>query len=130
VPPRIYPTVAETIEVHRLLIDEFGGAHGLRDKGLLEAAIFRPQIGYYNDLVEEAAALMESLATSHAFIDGNKRISFVMTDVMLRANGYFIDVAPEPAFAFISQSLENRTFRFDVIRDWLKANTKPLREED
>jgi death on curing protein len=128
-PERIYPTVAETIEAHRLLIDEFGGAHGLRDRGLLEAAIFRPQIGYYSDLFDEAAALMESLATSHAFIDGNKRISFVITDAMLRANGYFIDVDADAAFKFINGSLERRTFRFDAIRDWLKTVAKPVAEE-
>lgn len=126
---RIYPTISETIEMHRLLIEEFGGAHGLRDKGLLEAAIFRPQMGYYNTLFEEAAALMESLATRHAFVDGNKRVSFVMTDMMLRANGYFLDIDPDAAFQFISDSLERRTFRFDAIRDWLTRNSKPLKEE-
>src|SRR5437016_3996001 len=70
---RAYLTVAEAIEMHRQLIEEFGGSHGLRDRGRLEAAIFRPQIGYYNSLAEEAAALIESLANNHAFVDGNKR---------------------------------------------------------
>src|ERR1700687_6004505 len=100
-PFRIYPTVAEVIEIHRLLIEEFGGLHGIRDQALLESAIFRPQSGYYNNLFEEAAALMESLANNHAFLDGNKRISFVLTDVMLRANGYFLDVEPVDAHEFI-----------------------------
>jgi death on curing protein len=54
----LYPTVAEAIEMHRLLIEEFGGMHGLRDRGLLEAAIYRPQNGYYDDLIHEAAALI------------------------------------------------------------------------
>src|SRR6266567_5439711 len=116
---RIYPTVAETIETHRLLIEEFGGSHGLRDRGLLEAAVMRPQSGYYGSLIEEAAALMESLANNHAFLDGNKRISFVMTDALLRANGYFIDVEPSEAHKFITESIEKREFRFDVIHDWL-----------
>ncbi|MHB8411582.1 MAG: type II toxin-antitoxin system death-on-curing family toxin [Candidatus Acidiferrales bacterium] len=71
---------------------------------------------------DEAAALMESLATSHAFIDGNKRISFVMADTMLRANGYFIDVEPAAAHRFITEALENRKFRFDAIRAWLRSN--------
>ncbi|MHB8527068.1 MAG: type II toxin-antitoxin system death-on-curing family toxin [Candidatus Acidiferrales bacterium] len=123
-PPRIYPTVAEAIETHRLLIDEFGGIHGLRDRALLEAAIFRPQSGYYGGLIDEAAALMESLATSHAFIDGNKRISFVMADAMLRANGYFIDVDAAAAHTFITKALENREFRFDAVRAWLRSNIK------
>jgi death-on-curing protein len=125
-PGRIYPTVAEAIETHRLLIEEFDGSPGLRDRGLLEVAIMRPQSGYYGGLIEEAAALMESLANNHPFIDGNKRISFVMTDATLRANGYFIDVEPLAAHKFIIESIEKREFRFDVIRDWLEACAKLL----
>jgi death-on-curing protein len=77
-PSRVYPTVAETIETHRLLIEEFGGLHGIRDRGLPESAVLRPQNGDYGSLIEEGAALMESLANNHAFLDGNKRVSFVM----------------------------------------------------
>ncbi|MHB8754353.1 MAG: type II toxin-antitoxin system death-on-curing family toxin [Candidatus Acidiferrales bacterium] len=91
---------------------------------MLEAAIFRPQSGYYGGLIDEAAALMESLATSHAFIDANKRISFVMADAMLRANGYFIDVDAAAAHRFITGALENREFRFDAVRAWLRSNIK------
>src|SRR5882762_4493274 len=125
-PPRIYPTVAETIEAHRLLIEEFGGLHGIRDKGLLESAVLRPQNGYYGNLIEEAPALMESLANNHAFIDGNKRISFVMTDAMLRANGHFIGAEPLAAYKFITESMEKREFRFAVIHDWLASHVRPL----
>jgi death-on-curing protein len=124
--PRVYPTVAETIETHRLLIEEFGGADGIRDRGLLESAVMRPQNGYYNDLIEEAAALMESLGNNHAFIDGNKRICFVMTDVMLRANGYFLDVEALVAHHFIIGAMERKEFRFALIRDWLRSIAKPV----
>ncbi|MGH9756453.1 MAG: type II toxin-antitoxin system death-on-curing family toxin [Candidatus Acidiferrales bacterium] len=127
-PPRIYPTVAETLEAHRLLIDEFGGLHGVRDKGLLESAILRPQDGYYGDLIGEAAALMESLANNHAFHDGNKRISFVMTDAMLRANGYFLDVDAVEAHKLITEAMERHEFRFPMIRGWIRANIRILRE--
>lgn len=127
-PTRFYPTVAETIEAHRLLIDEFGGIHGIRDKNLLESAIFRPQTGYYETLVDEASALMESLANNHAFLDGNKRIAFVMTDVFLRLNGQFIDAPTMEAYKFISGSLDEGNFRFETIRRWLTANVKSLEE--
>ncbi len=123
---RIYPTVAETIETHRLLIEEFGGSHGIRDRGLLESAVMRPQNGYYNDLFEEAAALMESLGNNHAFIDGNKRICFVMTDAMLRANGFFLDVEALDAHRFIVGAMERKEFRFALIRDWLRSAAKPV----
>lgn len=125
-PSRIYPTVAETIETHRLLIEEFGGLHGIRDMGLLESAVLRAQNGYYGNLIEEASALMESLANNHAFLDGNKRVSFVMTDAMLRANGYFLDVEPAEAHKLITEAMEKNAFRFSMIRDWIGSVVKPL----
>ena len=128
-PPRIYPTVAETIETHRLLIEEFGGSGGIRNKGLLESAVLRPQNGYYSGLLEEASALMESLANNHPFLDGNKRIAFVMTDVMLRANGYFLDVEPVAAHKLITEAMEKNSFRFPMIRDWIASMVKPLISE-
>jgi death on curing protein len=128
VPPRIYPTVAEAIEIQKTLIDEFGGFHGIRDMALLESAIFRPQNGYYNGIIEEAAALMESLAKNHAFIDGNKRISFVLTDVMLSANGISLDVPPLDAHSFIEGSLDRHEFNFVTICAWLASVTKPHEE--
>jgi death-on-curing protein len=129
-PPRIYPTVAETIEAHRLLIEEFGGHHGIRDTGLLESAVIRPQNGYYSNLIEEASALMESLANNHAFIDGNKRICFVMTDVLLRLNGYFLEVDPLEAHKLITGAMEKNEFRFPMIRDWIASVVKPLIGEE
>lgn len=125
-PVRIYPTVAEAIETHRLLIEEFGGLQGVRDKGLLQSAIFRPQTGYYNGLFEEAAALMESLGNNHAFIDGNKRLCFVMTDAMLRTNGYFLLVDALEAFEFITRAMGEKEFRFPLIREWIVSIAEPL----
>lgn len=123
---RIYPTVAEAVEMHRQLIDEFGGSHGLRDKALLEAAILRPQSGYYNSIVEEAAALMESLANNHAFIDGNKRVSFAVTDTFLRLNGLHLQVESVVAYNFMTESLSNGQFRFAAIKEWISSVVKPL----
>lgn len=56
--------------------------------GALESALYRPQTGYYLDLLQEAATLLESLAINHPFIDGNKRSAFAVTDVFLKLNGY------------------------------------------
>jgi len=127
-PRYIYLTVAEAIEMHRQLIDEFGGIHGLRDQGLLEAAIFRPQNGYYDDLVHEAAALMESLANNHAFPDGNKRISLAATDTFLRINGFYLELETIAAHKFITESITKREFRISQIRGWLTAHVHPLKE--
>lgn len=76
-------TLAELLAIHQDQIERYGGSAGVRDLGLLEAALFRPQTGYYADLIEEAAALWESLAQNHPFIDGNKRTAFAATYTFL-----------------------------------------------
>lgn len=93
-------TVEEALTLHGELIKIFGGAAGLRDRGALESAVMRPQMGYYGSIIEEAAALMESLAINHPFVDGNKRVAFFATDTFLRLNGYYIDCDNEEAYAY------------------------------
>jgi death-on-curing protein len=82
-----YLTIIEVLSIHDDQIERYGGTPGLRDAGLLEAALFRPQTGHYADLIEEAAALWESLAQNHPFIDGNKRSAFAVTYTFLDING-------------------------------------------
>ena len=121
-----FPTIEETITTHQLLIEEFGGAHGLRDEGALASALLRPQMGYYDGLIEEAAALMESLSQNHPFVDGNKRVAFVMTDAFLRLNGSYIDCSRDAAYAFFMQLFESNSFRFANLVPWLKEHVKAL----
>jgi death-on-curing protein len=110
---------------HRL-IEMFGGLQGVRDKGAVEAAVFRPQTGYYNSIEEEAAALMESLGNNHGFVDGNKRIAFTATDVFLRRNGSYIEVEDLDGYAFIDGSMARHEFRFAQILDWIREHIRPL----
>src|SRR5215472_8539651 len=112
---RVYLTVGEVLQIHHQLIENYGGAHGLRDNGLLESAVFRPQIGYYNTVAEEAAALMESLANNHPFLDGNKRIAFAAAHTFLIINGYDLDVDPLAAYNFIMGAIAKGKFRFGPI---------------
>jgi len=126
-----YLTVAEVYLMQHRLIELFGGfaspqKHGVQDKGAIEAAVFRPQIGYYNSIEEEAAALMESLGNNHGFLDGNKRIAFTTADVFLRRNGFYLDVGGAEGYAFIVGSMERHDFRFAQILDWIRQNIKPL----
>jgi death on curing protein len=121
-----YLTVAEVYAMQSRLIDLFGGPHGVRDKGAVEAAVFRPQSGYYNSLEEEAAALMESLGNNHGFLDGNKRIAFSATDTFLRINGFYLDVLAEEAHEFIYGSMDRHEFRFVKILDWIREHVKKL----
>ena len=89
-----YLTKIEVLYIHHEQIQRYGGLPGIRDEGLLEAALYRPQTGYYADVIEEAAALWESLSQNHPFIDGNKRTGFVVGILFLETNGYRF-VAPE-----------------------------------
>jgi len=125
-----YLTVAEVYAMQHRLIEMFGGLHGVRDKGAVEAAVFRPQTGYYNSIEEETAALMESLGNNHGFLDGNKRIAFTAADVFLRRNGSYIEVTGTEGHAFIDGSMERHEFRFARILEWIRQQVKPLTGHD
>ncbi len=94
-------SVDEALGIHEHLIEEFGGQAGVRDPGLLESSLFRPQTGYYEDLATMASALFESLLFNHAFHDGNERMAFFATDVFLRLNGWRLQVDSRDAVDFI-----------------------------
>lgn len=113
-------TVADALTLHDLLIQRYGGSAGIRDVGALESALFRPQTGYYDDTIAEAAALLESLAINHPFIDGNKRIAFAVADVFLRINGYRIVNQPMAIYADMIQMFESGTFDMAHLEPWLR----------
>ncbi|HUQ94228.1 MAG TPA: type II toxin-antitoxin system death-on-curing family toxin [Bryobacteraceae bacterium] len=115
-----YLTVAEVLAMHADQIQRYGGSHGIRDQGLLEAALFRPQTGYYADLIEEAAALWESLAQNHAFIDGNKRTAFAATYTFLAINGARLTADAEQTYAFVATLYEAGQFSFGQLVPWLR----------
>ena len=121
-----FPAIDEVIAIHDDQIDQFGGSMGLRDMGALESALFRPQLGYYDSLIEEAAALMESLAMNHAFVDGNKRVAFFATDAFLRMNGHFIDCESNEAHAFFMRLFDTNSFRFAELAPWIEEHLRPL----
>ena len=123
---RIFLTLEELLVIHQHLIDEFGGSHGLRDQNALEAAAMRPQTGYYKNIFEEAAALMESLAMNHPFIDGNKRMAFFAADTFLRMNGYYIDCDDQEAYDYFISLFESSSFEFEKLSVWIRQNSKSL----
>jgi len=117
-----YITLAEVLAMHYDQIERYGGSHGVRDPGLLEAAIYRPQTGYYADLIEEAAALWESLAQNHPFIDGNKRTAFAVTYTFLTVNGARLEADAVQTYAFIARLYRANEFRFDKLVPWLRRH--------
>lgn len=116
-----YLTVADVLGMHSVLMQRYGGAPGVRDPGALEAALFRPQTGYYEDIVTEAAALLESLAINHPFMDGNKRIFFAAADVFLRINGWQLKRSPGQIHAEMIAMFEKRTVDISHLEPWLRG---------
>lgn len=114
-----YPTIQNVIDIHEKLIELSGGSHGVRDEGGIESALARPQIGYYDGLIEEAAAIFESLAGNHPFVDGNKRIAVAITDLFLRMNDHKINVDSKEAHSFLIGLFEADNFKFEPLKEWL-----------
>ncbi len=117
---KAYLTVPDVLAIHSILIQRYSGTHGIRDSGALESALFRIQSGYYVDIVAEAAALMESLAINHPFVDGNKRVAFAATDIFLRINGYRINCESMIIYADMMQMFETGSFDLSHLEPWLR----------
>lgn len=122
----LYLTLDEVLRIHEVLIRVFGGASGVRDLGMIESALLRPQTGYYADLIEEAAALWESLAMNHGFVDGNRRVAYACLELFLQMNGADLTASNDEAERFIYEHIEAATFRKDVIEEWLNRNAGPF----
>ncbi len=119
-----YIRVDDILAIHADQIKRYGGAEGIRDPGLLEAALFRPQTGYYPTLIDEAAALWESLSQNYPFVDGNKRTAFAATYVFLAINGLDIIATDDEAQDFVLGLYDTSSITFDNLRTWLSENTK------
>src|ERR1700694_5247925 len=117
-----YLTVAEVLAIHADQIERYGGSHDVRDPGLLEAALYRPQTGYYADLIEEAAALWESLAQNHAFIDGNKRTAFAATYTFLAINEARLTADAKETYTFVAALYDANQFSFESLVRWLRGH--------
>jgi death-on-curing protein len=120
----LYPTLEEALYLHDVLIQRFGGKSGVLDKGLLESALARPRSGYYTSLSEQAAALMQSLAMNHPFVDGNKRVAFALTAVFLKINGLKLTVEAKEGVRFVEVTLITERASLSTITDWIERHAK------
>ena len=121
-----YPTLQEALYLHEKLIQEFGGKVGVRDLGLLESSLSRPKSGYYETLAEQGAALFQSLAMNHCFIDGNKRVAFALTAVFFQLNGFFLKVGAKEGERFIVQNAIVNKLDVAGIATWFERRLKKL----
>lgn len=121
-----YLSLDEALAIHQRVLERFGGPAGVRDLGLLESALYRPQSGYYHDLAEMATALFESLLINHPFVDGNKRVAFFATDVFLRLNGWELAVEPKAAHSFLIGLFDAGECDFEHLLPWLRRHLERL----
>jgi death-on-curing protein len=119
-----YLTAVEVLAIHTDQMERYGGAHGVRDPGSLEAALYRPQTGYYADLIEEAAALWESLSQNHPFVDGNKRTAFAAAYTFLAINGLRLTASADQTCVFLATMYDANQFSFEKLVPWLRENVK------
>lgn len=120
-----YVSTADALFFHSQLIERYGGATGIRDPGALESALHRPQTGYYDTLIHEAAALLESLVQTHPFVDGNKRVAFAVVDVFLRINGITITADSKSIYTYMIQLFEDQAFDMEHLVPWMQKIVRP-----
>jgi len=125
-----YLSAEQVLFIHSRLIDTTGGAHGVRDIGLLLSAVNRPKATFegkdlYNDVFHKAAALMESLTNNHPFVDGNKRTAITSAALFFRSNGYHINTS-QKKLEKITLQLATSKATFEDTVEWFKKHTDKI----
>jgi death-on-curing protein len=120
-------TLMEVLELHRRVIEQSGGALGVRDLGLLESAIAQPRMTFdgedlYPGLLEKAAALGFSIIMNHPFVDGNKRTGHAATETFLVLNELEIN-APVDEQEYLVLAIAAGELRREAFVEWLQRNT-------
>ena len=123
-----YLSVQQVLFPQHRLIAETGGAHGLRDPGLLESAVARPRASYagcelYPDLFAKTAALLDSLIRNHPFLDGNKRTGVAAASLFLRRNGWRLALSNE-ALEALALRVATSAPCLDEIAAFLRQHSK------
>ncbi len=122
-------SLEELLWLHTVAVTEFGGSHGVRDRGLLESAIARPLATFggknlYDTPFKRAAAVAERLVLNHGFVDGNKRTAMYAMAACLEREGYLIDVA-RGELRDLALSIASHEFNTEQIAAWLLQRARP-----
>jgi len=123
-----YITPQQVLAIHDQMIKRFGGSAGVRDLGLVESAVARPQATFdgqdlYESIFDKAAALLQSLLKNHPFVDGNKRTALTSAGMFLKINGYNLVNAHEEEVSF-GVEVDNKHLSVEEIASWLQNHTK------
>ncbi len=123
-------SIKEVEKIHKVLIIQFGGSEGIRDANALNSALARPYQTYagidlYKTPIQQAAALFESILINHPFIDGNKRIGYVLLRMFLIENKMDFTANENDRYDFVIK-VASGEFKFDEIITWLQNNTSAI----
>ena len=118
----------QVLILHEWMVRKHGGSSGVRDLGMLQAAIGHPFATFggadlYADIFLKAGALIQSVVKNHPFIDGNKRTAFVSAVALLKKSGWHLKVSQDEAVQFMVR-VANENLSVDEIAGWLKKNCK------
>lgn len=118
IPPEIVPII------HADLIKRYGGSLGIRDTRLLDSALAQPQMTFdgryvHKTLFDKAAAYGFHLCKNHPFVDGNKRVSFVIMDMFLQKNGWEINASEEEAYIMMIELAGSKLSKPQISK-WLR----------
>ena len=126
VSPEIVPLI------HADLINHYGGQPGLRDPKLLDSALAQPKMSFcgkyiHRSIFNKAAAYGFHICRNHPFIDGNKRLAFVLMDIFLQMNGYILSASEEDAYSTMIELASGR-FSKEQLSIWLKDNSHKIKK--
>ncbi len=119
---------SEVILIHDIVIQRFGGSSGIRDNDALESAINRPFATFdgkdlYPEVIDKAAAILESLVTNHPFVDGNKRIGYVIMRLFLLQNDLDIIASQDEKYELVMAVAKGED-KYENIKVWLKERVR------
>ena len=123
-----YLSLAEVLDLHRMVIEQAGGTTGLRDLGALESAVAQPRMTFggedlYPSAIEKAAALCLSLVQNHPFVDGNKRVGHAAMETFLLLNSFEINAVTDEQEQLILALAAGRLSREDLVA-WLRGHVQ------
>lgn len=122
-----YLSIEQVLAIHDQMVKRFGGSFGIRDLGLIDSAVARPQASFggqdlYTNIFDKAAALLQSLLKNHPFVDGNKRTALTSAGLFLKINGWELVNAHKAEVEFAIK-VDNSNLSLEQISKWLKEHS-------
>jgi death-on-curing protein len=129
-----YLTLAEVLELHRLVVEQTGGSTAARDLGALQSAIAQPRASFegrelYPSLEAKASALCFSIVLGHPFVDGNKRTGHAALETFLVLNGLELEASIDESEG-VMLALAAGSLSRDQLLEWIREHVRPVRRSE